>query len=293
MKKLISMVLLSLCMTLLLGRVTQNLVGADSLSIGTPFSLVIKTDFPLSEVVIPDSLSEFRVLDTQIKQHAQGSEARLKIVPLRVGALSFPKLKLKAKGLFQSGASTDGFRVYVLATRALADTLLRDIKPAMRYKGEVPFWLYLIIFLSCLVLATILIVMAFNKKAAAKPAAKPIIVPPKKIVPFYLQALRKLDELESSGLAESDILAYHYRLSMILREFLEHRYQFSAMEMTIMEISDALLVNCPEQAEAFLKILRYCDMVKFAKLLPSPEQIQLQTQALRLCLMKYAPTLNA
>lgn len=293
MKRLMIILLLSLWMSLLLGAVTQSLAGADSLSIGTPFNLVIKTDFPLSEVVIPDSLAEFRVLNTQIRQDGEGSEAKLNIIPLRVGALSFPKLKLKAKGLFQSGGSTDGFRVYVLATRAQADTLLRDIKPAMRYKGEAPFWLYVIIFLGCLILATILIVMALNRKTPAKPVYKPTMVPARKIVPPYLLALKKLDELEQSGLAESDILAYHYQLSMILREFLEHSYQFSAMEMTILEISDALRVRCPERAEEFLRILRYCDMVKFAKLLPSSEQIQLQTQALRLCLMKFVPTINA
>lgn len=293
MKKLLSMVLLSLCMSLLLGTVTQSLADADSLSIGTPFSLEIKTDFPLAAVVIPDSLVEFRVLDTQIQQDGRGSKAKLNIVPLRVGALSFPKLKLRAKGLLHSGGSTDGFRVYVLSTRAEADTLLRDIKPALRYKAELPFWLYLFIFLICLALATILIIMALSKKKPSKPEPKPTFVPAQKFVHPYLLALKKLDELESSGLAESDILSYHYQLSMILREFLEPMYQFGAMEMTILEISDALRVSCPEGAEEFLKILRYCDLVKFAKLIPSSEQIVLQTQALRLSLMAFAPAIHA
>lgn len=293
MKKLFSLLLLTLCISLLLGKVTQSLAHTDSLSIGTPFSLMIETDFSLAEIVIPDSLTAFRVLSTKIQKEGSGSKAELSIVPLRVGALSFPKLKLKGKGLFQSGGSTDGFRVYVLSTRADADTLLRDIKPAMRYKAEAPFWLYLFIFLCCLAIATLLIIMALNKKTPAKPEMKPAFMPPKKLVPPYLLALEKLDELERSGLSESDILAYHYQLSMILREFLEQTYRFGAMEMTILEIADSLRVTCPERAEEFLNILRYCDMVKFAKLIPSPEQIQLQTQALRLCLMKFSPTLNA
>ncbi|MCB5286533.1 MAG: hypothetical protein LHW64_01865 [Candidatus Cloacimonetes bacterium] len=293
MKKLLTIMLLSLCISLLLGTVSQSLAGADSLSIGKPFSLLIKTDFPLAEVVIPDSLTAFRVLNTQIEQDGQGSKATLAIAPLRVGALSFPKLKLKARGILHSGDSTDGFRVYVLATRADADTLLRDIKPALRYKAEAPFWLYLFIFLVCLALATILIIMALNKSPSKKPKPKPAIVPAKKIAPPCLLALRKLEELERSGLAESDVLAYHYQLSMILREFLELSYHFGAMEMTILEIEYALQQSCPEQAEEFLRILRYCDLVKFAKLLPSSAQIGLQTQALRQILIKYISGTNA
>ncbi len=293
MRKLLNIILLSLSAGFLFGSVTQSLAGADSLSIGKPFSLEIKTDFPLAEVVIPDSLSEFRILRSEIQQDGRGSKAKLEIIPLRVGALSFPRLTLKPKGLFHSQSSTDAFRVFVLATRAEADTLLRDIKPALRYKGEFPFWLYIFIFLGILVLATMVIIMSLNKKTATKPAPKPVFIAPKKMVPPYQLALKNLDELEHSGLAESDVLTYHFRLSMILREFLEQTYQFSAMEMTILEISDALRVTCPERAEEFLRILRYCDMVKFAKLKPSIEQIQLQTQALRLCLLKFAPGINA
>lgn len=293
MKRYLSILLLSLSTSLVFGTLTQSLVHADSLSIGSPFSLVIETDFPLSLVVIPDSLTQFRVLKTEIRQQGKGSTAELEIIPLRVGALSFPKLKLKGRGLFQSAESTDGFRVYVLASRAEADTLLRDIKPALRYTMEVPFWVYLFIFLLCLVLAATLIIMAINKKPAARP--KPTPAPAPAAVPLspYLLALQKLDELELSGLAESDPLAYHFRLSMILREFLEQTYQVSAVEMTILEISDALRVCCPQQAEEFLKILHYCDLVKFAKLIPSAEQIQLQTQAMRLCLMAHAPVTYA
>ncbi|MCB5271464.1 MAG: hypothetical protein LHW56_06430 [Candidatus Cloacimonetes bacterium] len=293
MKKLLIVMLFSLCMSLLLARVSQSLAHADSLNIGTPFSLEIETDFPLLEVVVPDSLTQFRVLNTHIQQDGQGSKAQLEIVPLRVGALSFPKLRLKARGLFSSGGTTDGFRVFVLSTRAPADTLLRDIKPALRYKGEFPFWLYLIIFLSCLALATMLIITALNQRPAKKPEIPPTIIPTEKLIPPYLLALKKLEELERSGLAEKDYLLYHFRLSMILREFLEGTYHFSAMEMTILEIFDALLVTCQQRAESYLKILRYCDMVKFAKLVPTAEQIKLQTQALRNCLVPLAPQRNA
>lgn len=289
MKKLTLAFSLVLTLTILSAEVRQRLVGADSLSIGTPFSFVIETDFPLAEVQIPDSLSSFRVLDTQIREQNSGSVAELRIVPLRVGAVTFPKLNLKAKGLLRSGGSTDAFRVYVLATRADADSLLRDIKPPLKYNAQLPFWLYLLVFLSSLVLATILVVMLLARKKPVKKAAPPQIKsPPHKLVPPYKKALKKLNDLEQSGLAQSDILAYHYQLSMILREFLEHTYHFNAMEMTTSEISESLKVLNPPLTQDFISILRYCDRVKFAKVEPRMEELKLQTQALRLCLMQYA-----
>jgi hypothetical protein len=293
MKKQVLLWLIVAGISLLPAEVIQSLVGADSLSLGTPFSLVIKTDFPLAEVVVPDSLTSFRVNDTDIKLDQQGSVAELKIIPLRVGALSFPKLELKARGLLRSGGHTDGFRVFVLSTRAEADTLLRDIKPPLRYRWEPPFWLYLSVVIGSLVLATLLIIMALRKRAPRKTPEKPIIVPAPKLIPPYKTALDKLSKLESSGLAERDVLAYHYELSMILREFLEHTYHFSAIEMTMSEIADSLNVLRPEQSVEFLDILRYCDLVKFAKLESSVERIQLQTQALRLALMQYAQRIDA
>lgn len=286
MKKYMLMMLAMLSLGLLPGKVTQSLVGADSLSLGSIFSFVIETDFTISEIVIPDSLSSFRVLDTELRHEESGSQAELSIMPLRVGALSFPKLELKAKGLFTSGGHTDGFRVYVLTTRADADTVLRDIKPPLRYRWQPPFWLYLFVFLAILVLATLLVILALQKKPAAPEPPQRIVVPEKKLIPPYKTALDKLDKLEKSGLAESDILAYHYQLSLILREFLEHTYHFNAIEMTLSEIEEHLAVLQPKQYKEYIAILRYCDQVKFAKLAPTPERIQLQTQALRLCLIQ-------
>jgi len=88
-------------------------------------------------------------------------------------------------------------------------------------------------------------------------------------------------------MAQSDMLGYHYRQSMILREFLEHSYHFNAMEMTTSEIQESLKVLNPPLKDDFLSILRYCDRVKFAKVRPSDDEIKLQTQALRLCLLSY------
>lgn len=266
--------------------VTQSLSGADSLSIGDSFALEIRTDFTLQEVVVPDTLKDFRMLRSQLKQSAEGSFASLQIAVLNTGALSFPKLDLKHSNPNLGEQSTDAFRVHVLAIRAESDTLLRDLKAPMKYPFELPFWLYLLLGLICLGIAIYLLIKAMRKPAQAKPVPLPKATPVAPPIPAWKKALVRLEELRLSGLAEGDILAYHYRLSAILREYLEEQYRFNAMEMTTSEIRHQLRKWKELSFGDALSILDYCDTVKFAKVQPSAEQITLQTQALQLYLMR-------
>jgi len=284
-KKLLPLLLLCLILPLS-AELKQSLFGADSLSIGSVFELKLETDFRLKEVVIPDSLKEFRILQTDIGHKDLGSTALLKIMVLNTGALSFPKLDLLAVDSNVRDQSTDAFRVHVLATRAENATLLRHLQPPLRLPFELPFWLYLIIGLVCLTLAVWLLVTARPKKArtpapvAEKP--RPLPIP----IPAWKKALAALDALQQSALAETDLLEYHYRLSQILRSYLEDNYRFNAMEMTTSEIRRLMREVASLNAPEALSILDYCDRVKFAKEQVSTQQITLQTQALQLYLLR-------
>lgn len=272
-------------------QVSQSLVGVDSLRIGTPFQFVIDTGFPLREIVVPDTLSSFRVLEQSIEARAQGSRARLSIVPLRVGALSFPKLELKNARLLGSGGETDAFRVFVLRSRAEEDTLLRDIKPLREYPYQLPFWLYLVILLLALLLAALLLIMAFKKPPVPLPQPAVQATPQPQTAP-HLLALRNLDELQQSGVLYRDEIAYHFRLSMILREFLELSFGFGAIQMTTSEIAERMNLSHFQQMEEYLAVLRYCDLVKFAKHDPGIEEIISRTEALRSYLKKVETSVN-
>lgn len=261
-------------------QVTQHLTGVDSLKIGSMFQLNIQTDFPLQEVLIPDTLSAFRVLEKKIRKDGSGSVAELSIIPLRTGTLSFPKLELKSSRIIGSGSSTDAFRVFVLRSRAEADTLLRDIKPLRSYPAQLPFWLYPAVLLVIVVLAIMLIILAFKQKAPKRQAILPKPVPTKVIAP-HQKALDALEELWQSGLMYRNYLEYHFRLSMILREYLEASLGFGAIQMTTAEIAESLLVLKPQFDKEYINILHYCDMVKFAKVQPDLEDISLQTEKLR------------
>jgi hypothetical protein len=279
-----AILLLLLLIHPLQGRVWQSLNSADSLSIGDSFELIIETDFKIHDIIVPDSLKHFRILTRDIQDSHEGSRASLRIAVLNVGALSFPKLGLQDPD--GEAGSTDAFRVHVLATRAESDSLLRDIKAPQRYPWELPFWLYLVIALVIVALAMYLLITALNKPQPKEPAKPAVIKPSAPPVPAWKKALAKLEELRRSNLAERDILSYHYRLSAILREYLEESYKFNALEMTTGEIRQILRHQPLVQAGDTIDILEYCDGVKYAKGQPSTEQIILQTQALQLYLLK-------
>ncbi len=263
--------------------VSQSLTGVDSLMIGMPFQFTIETDFPLSEIAIPDTLTDFRVTGQEIISQGTGSIARLEIVPLRLGSLSFPKLSLKNSRLLGQGGETDAFRVFVLRGRAEGDTLIRDIKPLRQYPFQFPFWLYLLLAFLASALAIVLLIAAMRKPAIPQ-AQKPVVTPATPAIPAYQIALNQLDELIASGLQHKDVITYHFRLSMILREFLERSFAFGAIQMTTSEISEQLARLKPGMHREYMQVLYYADMVKFAGQEPGIEEIMRQTDFLRLCL---------
>ena len=109
----------------------------------------------------------------------------------------------------------------------------------------------------------------WKKKKKALDAPK---VPPHDI------AYRELEVLLSEKLIEQgEIKTFYLRLSNILRDYIENRFSLRAPERTTEEFlldlrsTDLLMVSQKDLLKAFLK---HCDMVKFAKLHPSMQEIQ-------------------
>lgn len=92
---------------------------------------------------------------------------------------------------------------------------------------------------------------------------------------------------------ESDMLEYHFRLSLILREFIDGNYGISAVEMTTFEISMALGDSITENRREIMDFLIYTDMVKFASAQPELHEITARTQELKLLFWRYAPVQDA
>lgn len=97
------------------------------------------------------------------------------------------------------------------------------------------------------------------------------IMPQKRPEPPYYVAIAKLNELRNEQLCESGRQKEYYtRLTDILREYLDKRFNINAMEMTSTQIRHALNSSRDEimSKQLVAQVLEIADYVKFAKAQP-------------------------
>lgn len=118
-----------------------------------------------------------------------------------------------------------------------------------------------IIIVLCFLAAVALVLLLCIKRRKAK-VEQPL-------VPAHIRAFAAIEALVSSDLLEKELYKeYFSRLSIILRVYIEERFEIRAPELTTEEFL-ALLRQDPqftyEQKEVLRSFLNECDMIKFAK----------------------------
>lgn len=96
------------------------------------------------------------------------------------------------------------------------------------------------------------------------------------------EAYLALNQLKHSDLIRKGFVKqYFFQMSEILRRYLERRFHIRALESTTCELmNDLKRVMNQEQAQWVDDLLSFCDLVKFAKYVPTPlEIIQESNQA--------------
>ncbi|MBO7611710.1 MAG: hypothetical protein J6T23_05820 [Elusimicrobia bacterium] len=144
-------------------------------------------------------------------------------------------------------------------------------------KGIVKFHhglLWYLLFLIVLVVLSLIIYFIYKyiKKKNRKPTQEEIIqsIPPKEY------ALKQLDDLIALNLIENGhIKEYYDKLSDIIRFYVSRTYSVDGMEKTTTELYSMLKNKiAPEHNRELKNYLINCDFVKFAKLIPSREDIK-------------------
>ncbi len=130
----------------------------------------------------------------------------------------------------------------------------------------------------------ILLLIAFGIFAYYKWFRKgvvPFISKPEVIIPPFEEAIMKLTQLKSEKLWESgQDKEYYTRLTDILRNYIDRRFDINAMEMTSSQIIEVLRRNEETMPvnDQLNKILEMADFVKFAKMRPMPEDNEVSYQ---------------
>jgi hypothetical protein len=134
-------------------------------------------------------------------------------------------------------------------------TDIHDIKPLLGMGPDVQ-WLYWVLAALALGALALLARRLWRRRKKAEPS----IPAPPPVAP-HIEAGRALDALA----AQSDISGkqYYFRLSAILRRYLERRYGFPAAEMTTEELLPRL-DGLPLDGDALKAFCRSADPIKFA-----------------------------
>ncbi len=126
---------------------------------------------------------------------------------------------------------------------------------------ELVFWIVLIVIV---LIAVIILMIYLIKKNRKKPLLEPVI-PPRPIMEVLWERYYALEQSkiwETGGEKE-----FQYELSLILRSFLEFKYNIKGLEETTKNITTQLTSLGLERKlkDDVLHILNFSDMVKFAK----------------------------
>jgi hypothetical protein len=138
-------------------------------------------------------------------------------------------------------------------------TDIHDIKPPQEISSDSKLTFFMIMAMAALILAAVITgLYFFLKKRKLKAAAGPSAVPPDQVT------LGLLDELADGTL--SDGKAFYFRLSGILRFYMQARFSFDAPEMTTEELIPRLeMLELDHALKARVKNFLYSsDPIKFA-----------------------------
>jgi len=160
--------------------------------------------------------------------------------------------------------STEGVTVIAEATAAAAMTPEQlaqiEVLPPVEMKEKRSVWVWLGPLLG--VLAIALVVYLLRRRRKAKPE---VIV----VIPAHEWADKAIARLVSEDLAGRGLIQeFHYRISDILRGYIERRYAVLAREMTTEEFLEAATRDARFDVTArgeLDQFLRACDLVKYAK----------------------------
>ncbi|HHE38727.1 MAG TPA: hypothetical protein ENL20_09170 [Candidatus Cloacimonetes bacterium] len=265
--------LLSLFVNSFTQQIDYKISKPSKLYVGTPFHLLVDiTTDPADSIFSPqiDTLDIF-ILKGDILQTEEIIDDKklvkldLTFQPFDVGEFTFPELEFAVKsGDSLSFLKTKEFILNIQSVISDTTQVIKDIAKPLNV--NLGFFDY---FVPIIVVIGIILLIIYLKKFLKK---KPGTLEKSKIVdtrPAYEIALEFLQKLKKEKLLQKgDFLEFHFRLSFILRLFIELYYKINAVEMTTSEIRQNLVLKDHNEKNKILEFLNFADRIKFAKFIP-------------------------
>lgn len=188
------------------------------------------------------------------------------------GKVILPPLDFAYTGTTSGTQHAGPFVVQVLSP-VLSDSLF--IAPIKGILKEPFQWADLLKYLYWLlgIFITSLVLYKLYQRIGAKPKT-PETPLPKPLDPPHIVALAALEALQKEQLwQQGQVKEYHSRISYILREYIERRFEVPALENTTLEIVQSLKTATlpPNWLNHLREVLQTADLVKFAKATPDQQ----------------------
>jgi hypothetical protein len=257
----------------------------EKATVGDPITLRLDIQYPKGyQVMLPklgSQVGDFAVLDfppAKVTNTGQGGaqspskcEAQIVVALYKPGDFEFPPLEIALRGAdgSENKVSSPPAKITIQSVLAEQDKNLRQLKRQAEIQAPVRWVMWLLIAALVLILAVIGIWLWRRRRRpkpqrAAEPDAGPIAL-----------AESDLRDLLRRGLLENGLTKQFYiSLSEIVRRILEAGFQIQTLEKTTSEILEELKLagdgkGSGKNLVAIESVLRECDLVKFAKYLPS------------------------
>jgi len=256
-------------------------VDSTSMLIGDQLKLHITASLPASASIQQLDLTPFKAeeemevvqegaWDTVQQNGVLHLQKELIFTIFDTGYYWIPELPLT---YLQNGVSTiaktQRIPISVGTVQLVADSTQVELAPIKGIIREQANWRdYLPFILGLLGLAAVIGAFYYVNKRKNQATAPP---PPEIIIPAHEVALTALTQLKSEQLwQKGEIKTYQSRLTHIIREYLENRYEIPALESTTDQIQRNLKKVDFDSSwkEKLSNILQVADLVKFAKAEP-------------------------
>lgn len=263
----------------------ESTVDKSTIHIGdrVTYTLTVKhsadvaVDLPATGINLGQfEIQDYQVLEPQKKDGLLVEEVTYQISIYEVGDFVIPPVPvqytLPDSQTFALQSEEIAIHVVSLKPSEMAD--IRDVKAPLTVPPDYTFYYFLGGVLSLLLLVVLAIYIYLKK---FKKEDIPFFAPPPPR-PAHEVAYEALQALDKEKLLESgEVKLYYIKISEIIRTYLSRRYEIDVLEMTTFE----LLLNLrevvdieEENVELIQDFLNKCDLVKFAKYIPTEDDTQ-------------------
>ena len=253
-------------------------------TIGDKINYKITIDFPEDiEVFFPETkdkigglaVKDFKTEDIEKEEGRTTREFRYVLETYKASSYIIPAFEIKYKEKLKSEvelAKTPEIFVEVVTTLDPDASDVRDIKPPVAlHKNYYKLYIIIGIVFGVLILAAVIAHYIYHRKDREVESI-PEPLPAHQIAYNDLESLRAMDLISKGQVKE-----YYYRLSNIVRYYIENRFKLMAPERTTEEFLLETTVTgklSAEHKELVGNFLEHCDMVKFAAYGPDSREIE-------------------